>query len=72
MDTREKALSSGLEGNAADYATFLQKIMDGTYVVGDYLNYDPCRPIRVTSTSMRWIRRLGRCKRCNAMWARVT
>lgn len=34
-------LSSGLNGNAADYATFLQKIMDSTYILSGYLNYSP-------------------------------
>lgn len=35
------AVSSGMQANAADYATFLQKIMDGTYVVSGHLNHSP-------------------------------
>lgn len=34
-------LSSGLSGNAADYATFLQNIMNGTYVLSAHLNHTP-------------------------------
>ncbi|WP_020651002.1 hypothetical protein [Solimonas variicoloris] len=34
-------LSSGMQGNAADYATFLQRIMTGYYVISSYLNYSP-------------------------------
>jgi hypothetical protein len=35
------AMSSGMRSNSADYATFLQKIMNGTYVMSNYLNYQP-------------------------------
>lgn len=34
-------MSSGLTASAADYATFLQKIMNGTYVISGYLGYNP-------------------------------
>jgi hypothetical protein len=34
-------VSSGLGANAEDYASFLQKIMDGTYVISSYLSFLP-------------------------------
>jgi hypothetical protein len=30
-----------MQANPADYATFLQKIMNGTYVISSYLNLNP-------------------------------
>ncbi|HEY2036833.1 MAG TPA: hypothetical protein VGG96_07455, partial [Steroidobacteraceae bacterium] len=35
------AVSSGMSASAADYAAFLQKMMNGTYVMSEYLNYNP-------------------------------
>jgi hypothetical protein len=34
-------LSSGLNGNADDYAEFLQKLMSSNYVLSSHLNYSP-------------------------------
>ncbi|HEY0745808.1 MAG TPA: hypothetical protein VGD63_03845 [Steroidobacteraceae bacterium] len=37
----DPAVSSGMKANGADYAAFLQNIMNGTYVISRYLNYGP-------------------------------
>jgi hypothetical protein len=34
-------MSSGLQASAADYATFLQRIITLTYQISGYLNYSP-------------------------------
>ncbi|MGD9598710.1 MAG: hypothetical protein AB7G76_00210 [Steroidobacteraceae bacterium] len=34
-------VSGGMQASAADYAVFLQKIMDGTYVIHDRLDFHP-------------------------------
>jgi hypothetical protein len=34
-------MSSGLHASAADYVTFLQNIMNGTYQISNYLGYSP-------------------------------
>ena len=34
---KNPGVSGGMEGNAADYATFLQNLMDGTYVMSSHL-----------------------------------
>lgn len=34
-------LAGGMRANAQDYAAFLKKLMNGTYVAGQYLSYSP-------------------------------